>query len=55
MGKGNGRRDVQETQFLDGFTIELLFFLAKAREEFDFLLKYRDLNCQAELSPFSIF
>jgi hypothetical protein len=48
MGKAKGGRDVQETLFVDGFTIELLFFLAKAREKLDFLLKRRDLSRQAE-------
>jgi hypothetical protein len=37
-------RDLQQTQFLCGFTIKLLFFLVKARKIWYFLLKHRDLN-----------
>jgi hypothetical protein len=55
VGIMNRCGDVQETQVLDGFTIELLFFLAKAREKLDFLLKHRDLDCQAEEFPFRNF
>jgi hypothetical protein len=57
MGRMKGSRDVQETQFLCGFIIKLLLFLAKARKILGFLLKHRDLNtigsksnCQAESS-----
>jgi hypothetical protein len=39
-----GRRDVEETHVLSESTIELFFFLAKARNIWDFLLKHRDLN-----------
>jgi hypothetical protein len=46
MARVNGCREVQETKFLDGFITELLFFLAKAREELDCLLKHRHLAFQ---------
>jgi hypothetical protein len=48
MGKVKRRRDVRGMQFLDGFTIELLFFRVKARKISDFLLKHRDLNSHAD-------
>jgi hypothetical protein len=39
-----GIRDVQGALVSGGFTIELLFFLAKARKILNFLHKHRDLN-----------
>jgi hypothetical protein len=54
-GRMKGSPDVQEMQFVPGFTIELLFFLAKARRKLDCLLKHRDLNSHAEPCPLRIF
>jgi hypothetical protein len=44
MGEMKGSRDVQETHVLSESTIELFFFLAKARKIWDFFFKHRDLN-----------
>jgi hypothetical protein len=59
MARMKGSGDVQETQILRELTIELLFFLAKARKIVYFLLKHRDLNpigsisdCEADSSRF---